>query len=127
MSLHNWIESNVQYGRKLVGSSLRGANSGREEFLRDEPFVPFLSAAAVRAVKHAAAGVCLGLLGASLSRRQRTRKALAYGALGGAIGFGAGLAWRTRRLTASMSHGALKKMNSVRDERWFERHPINYA
>jgi len=47
--------------------------------------------------------------------------------LGGALGFGAGLTWRTRRLTASMSHGALKKMNSVRDERWFEKHPINYA
>jgi hypothetical protein len=128
MSLHNWVETNVQYGRKLAGSSMEGANSGREKFLQGEPLAPFLSEAALRALKHAAAGVCLGILVASLSRNRRSaRRALACGALGGAIGFGAGLTWRTRRLAASMGRGAFKKMTGVRDERWLERHPIDYA
>jgi hypothetical protein len=54
-------------------------------------------------------------------------RALAYGLLGGAIGFGVGVAWESRRLTASVASGALKNIGRVRDEHWFELNPIDYA
>jgi hypothetical protein len=128
MNLHNWIESNVKYGRRLVGSSLRGANSGRKQFLQDKALSPILSKAAVEALQHATAGACVGLIGAYFSRhRSSARRTLAFGALGGAIGLGAGLTWRTRRLATHMGRGALQSMNNVRRERWLEKHPINYA
>jgi hypothetical protein len=47
--------------------------------------------------------------------------------LGGAIGFGLGLAWSSRRLTASVAEQAFRSMNKVRDEHWLENHPIDYA
>lgn len=128
MGLHSWIETNARYGRKLVGSSLQGANSGRAEFLAGEPLAPFLGQAAALALKQATVGMCLGVLSAYLSRSRRpVRRALGLGALGGAIGFGAGVTWRTRGLGASMGRGALEKVSHVRDERWLKRHPIDYA
>lgn len=128
MSLRNWIETNLGYGRKLVSSSLHGANSGRQEFLQGEPLAPFLGEAARTALKQASLGACIGVLSAYASRKHRpTRRAIGYGILGGAIGFGTGITWKTHRLTASVGRCALKKMNTVRDERWLERHPIDYA
>jgi hypothetical protein len=50
-----------------------------------------------------------------------------FGLLGGAIGFGAGIAWENRRLAASAASGALRNIGRVRDEHWLERHPIDYA
>jgi hypothetical protein len=52
---------------------------------------------------------------------------LAYGLLGGAIGFGAGVAWESRRFTASVADGALRNIGKVRDEHWLTKHPIDYA
>jgi hypothetical protein len=87
-----------------------------------------LSKAAVGALLQAAAGVCIGILGASLGRnRLFSRKTLASGMIGGAIGFGAGFSWRTRNLAATMGRGAVNKLHRVRDERWLKRHPIDYA
>ncbi len=127
MWLPNWIASNVQYGRDLANSGLEGAGRGREEFLQGQPLAPFLGKAAARALKHAATGVCLGVLVGSMSRKPRLSRALAWGTLGGAIGFGAALSWRTHSLAASMGRGALKNVNRVRDQRWLEKNPIDYA
>jgi len=44
-----------------------------------------------------------------------------------AIGFGASLAWQTRRLARSITRGALRNVSRVRDEHWLEKHPIDYA
>jgi hypothetical protein len=46
---------------------------------------------------------------------------------GGAIGFVAGFAFKTRDLAESMTRSAAKQMGTVRDERWLNRHPIDYA
>jgi hypothetical protein len=128
MSLHNWIETNVQYGRKLATSGMAGARSGGHDFLRDESLTLFLSESVGTALKHATAGACAGIFGAHLNRNHGSaRRSLAYGALGGAVGFGAGLTWRIHRLAVSMGRGALKTMSSARDGRWLERHPIDYA
>jgi hypothetical protein len=52
---------------------------------------------------------------------------LAYGLLGGAIGFGAAVVGESRCLTASIAGGALKNIGRVRDEHWLSKHPIDYA
>jgi hypothetical protein len=128
MNLHNWIETNIQYGRKLALLGVEGAGTGGQDLLHGQSLTLFLSESLGVALKHATTGACVGILGACLSRRHRSaRRALAYGALGGAAGFGAGLTWRTHRLAASMGRGALQKMSSAREERWLDRHPIDYA
>jgi hypothetical protein len=52
---------------------------------------------------------------------------MAYGLLGGAIGLTTGIAWKSRHLSASVAGRAWKNMGKVRDERWLDKHPINYA
>jgi len=47
--------------------------------------------------------------------------------LGAAIGFGLGVAWGSRRLAASVTTGAFRSMDKVRDEHWLENNPIDYA
>ena len=128
MSMCSWIETNIQYGRKLAVSGAEGAGFGQQDFLHGESLNQFISESVGVALKHATAGAFVGILGAYLSRNHRsTRSALAYGALGGAVGLSAALTWRTRRLAAGMGRGALKQMSRVREERWLARHPIDYA
>ena len=50
-----------------------------------------------------------------------------FGLLGGACGLAGGVAWANRHLAASVASAAIKSMNKVRDEQWWEKHPIDYA
>lgn len=128
MNLPNWSKSNIDYGRKLLNSGLEGAHSGEEDFLHGKPLAPFLSGSVRHALRPAALGVCLGVLGSYPGhRRNCASRAFVFGFLGGAIGLGAGLAWEGRHLAASIASGALKNIGRVRDEHWLERHPIDYA
>ena len=126
MNSQRWLKSNVDYGRKLVASGLKGANQGRTAFLDGRP--GFLNHAARGSLVPAAAGICLGALGGFLSRRSRpTNRAFLCAIAGGALGFGAGFTWRTRRFAADVTCSALHGMDTIRDERWLERNPIDYA
>ena|ERR1039458_2833993 len=128
MDLREWSKSNAEYGEKLVNSGLKGARSGGEEFLNGESLAPFLSESVRSALRPAALGACLGVLGSCPgSGRRSLGKVLAFGLLGGAIGFGAGVAWESRRLVASAAGGALRNIGKARDEQWLIRNPINYA
>lgn len=130
MSLRSWSRSNADYGRKMLNSGLDGARSGREAFLNGRPLTPFLSESVRNAWKPAAIGACLGALGSYPNHRHDHSfigRVFTYGFLGGAIGFGASIAWESRRLTASVAAGALKNMEKVSDEHWLETHPIDYA
>ena len=128
MSVCEWSKSEVEYGRKVLNSGLEGARSGREAFLNGKPLTPFLSESVRKALKPAALGAILGVVGSCPGSRGRSAgRALGFGLLGGAIGFGAGVFWANRRLTASVASSALKNIGKVRDEHWFERHPIDYA
>jgi len=128
MELREWSKSNADYGRKLLNSGIEGARSGREAFLNGDSLTPFLSESVRSALKTAALGACIGVLGSYPGYRQKSiTRALTYGLLGGAIGLGAGLAWESRRLTASVAGSALKNIGRVRDEHWLTRHPIDYA
>ena len=128
MGLRSWSKSRVDYGRDFVRSGLEGARSGREAFLNGKSLTPFLSESVRDALKPAAIGICLGVLGSCSSKRPSSlARTLAYGVLGGAVGLGAGVAWQNRDFAASVAAGALKNISKVRDEHWLARHPIDYA
>jgi len=128
MGLGKWSKSEVEYGRKVLDSGLEGARSGREEFLLGKPLKPFLEESVRKSWKVALAGAVLGALCASRENRNRSiGRTLAFGFLGGAIGFATGVAWESRRLTESAAGAALRNIHKVRDEHWAEKHPVAYA
>jgi hypothetical protein len=128
MDLREWSKSNSDYGRRLLDSGIEGARSGEEAFLDGESLTPFLTESVSSALIPAALGACIGVLSSYPGYREKSiTRALVYGLLGGAIGLGAGLAWESRRLTASVAGGALRNIGRVRDEHWLSKHPIDYA
>lgn len=128
MDLHEWSKANAEYGRRLLDSGIEGARSGQEAFLNGRSLTPFLSESVRSALVPAAFGACIGVLGSRPGYRQKSIvRTLVYGLLGGAIGLGVGLAWNSRRFTASIAGGAMKNIGKVRDEHWLTKHPIDYA
>ena len=128
MELGEWVKSNVDYGRRLVDSGIEGARSGQEEFFDGKPVTPFLEDAVKGALVPAAIGAALGLVVSYPLCRQKSKTAIfAFGLLGCAVGLGAGLAWESRELSASVAGNAMKKMGRVRDQQWLSKHPIDYA
>lgn len=130
MEVGDWVKSNVEYGRRLVGSGIEGARAGQEEFLNGEALAPFLSESVKASIAPAAIGACVGALVAYPIYRKKSATAAitaAYGLLGCVVGLTAGMAWKSRHLSASVASGALKNMGKVRDEQWLDKHPINYA
>lgn len=125
MDLYRWSKSSADYGRKLLDSGIEGARSGEEAFLDGEPLTPFLSESVRSALKPAALGACIGFLGSV--REKSIARTFVYGLLGGIIGLGAGVAWKSRRLTSSVADSAWRNMGKVRDEHWLAKHPIDYA
>ena len=128
MDLRKWSKSEVEYGRKVLDSGLEGARSGREAFLQGRPLKPFLNESVRRALKAAVVGACLGAMSGYGGKRNRSiGRMLLFGLLGGAIGFGTGVAWESRGLTESAAGAALRNIHQARDEHWVERHPVAYA
>jgi hypothetical protein len=128
MTRHHWSNSSLHYGRKLLDSGLQGARSAEQEFLCGNHLSPYLNRSVRIALVPAVLGACLGMIGVHPRvRRKSTTLSLAYGVLGGVVGFGAGVAWETRRLAVTVAHGAMRNMERVRDEHWLESHPIDYA
>jgi hypothetical protein len=122
------FRSNLRYGRKLVKSGASGLSRGREAQLNGQRLSEALAQSARASLGLATLGACAGLLRYYLpARRGRVAKTVACGIVGSAIGFVAGFAWKTRDLTESMARSAAKQMTVVRDERWLDRHPIDYA
>lgn len=127
MNFLEWSKSNADYGCRLMDSAVEGAREGESEFLRDESLGPYLERSALRAIAPTIVGACLGLVGGHLTNRHSRKRTLICGLLGGAIGFGIGIVWENRNLTASVASGAWKRINKTRDEHWFEKNPIDYA
>ena len=128
MGLREWSISNFEYGKKVLSSGLEGARSGREAFLHNRSLAPFLGESVHKAWKPAVMGACIGVLGSIPGNRHKSiGRVLECGFLGGAIGLGVGIAWRSRLLTESITSGALHSIGKVRDEHWLESHPIDYA
>ena len=128
MEPHTWSKSGFEYGRKVLHSALEGARCGEEAFLKGRSLTPFLSEEVRNALKPAAIGACIGLLGSYPGDHRRpVGRALVFGFLGWVIGLGAGVAWKTRGLTECVACNAFRNIGKVRDEHWLERHPIDYA
>jgi hypothetical protein len=67
-------------------------------------------------------------LTAGLSGRHKPGyKVAAGGLVGSAVGFGAAMAWISRGATRAVARTTIQKVNKVRDARWLELNPINYA
>ena len=128
MNFMEWSKSSADYSRKLVDSAFEGARTGEDKFLKHAPLTPFLNESARRALAPAVVGACMGVLRSCLGNERRsTPRVLADGLLGGAIGFGAGMIWENRKLTASVVSSAWESIGKTRDEHWFENNPIDYA
>lgn len=124
MNILEWSKSKVDYGRKLMDSAVEGARRGEDEFLKDESLGRHLERSAVHAMERRVLGACLGWLGGYSESRRSKSRALVCACLGGAIGFGAGVLWENRKLTASIASGAGKSVNKTRDAHRFEKNPI---
>jgi hypothetical protein len=125
MNGHGSVDNSLAYGRKLVDAGITGARMGREN-LGSEALSTLLSSSAQDSLKMAAAGACLGL-SFLLRRRNRISGALGWSALGSALGFCAGFAWKTRKLTSTVAHSTLRELRRASDEHWLELNPIDYA
>lgn len=127
MTVQEWLEDEVKYGRKVLDAGLEGTRSGREAFLNRTPLTPYLNNSVRKALTPAAIGTCIGVCAGVANRNRSVGRILTFALLGGAIGFVAGLTWERRRLIASELSAARKRIDSVRDEHWLERNPIDYA
>jgi hypothetical protein len=128
MSLRDWFRSDCEYGRKLLSAGVSGARVEGEKFLRGKRLVPLFAESSRSVLGVAAVGACIGAVGGFLRNRQRSATSVFVSSMvGGAIGFGVGVASRHRGLGASIISGALSRIARVQDERWLEENPIDYA
>ena len=76
----------------------------------------------------AAIGVAVGIGGACLMPQSKSRHGMLLGGvLGGSLGYGGSLAWKSRHKTAALANDAIRRMNDYRDARWLAKNPIAYA
>lgn len=128
MDVAEWSKSEVEYGRKVLNSGLEGVRSGQEAFLHGRPVTPFLRESFRKALVPAAAGATLGMLaGCPKNGHRSVLRVLTSGVLGGLIGLAVGVAWESRFLAASAAGGAVARIDTVRDQHWLEKNPIDYA
>jgi hypothetical protein len=122
------MTNKVTYSRRLVHAGMSGIRTGREVALNGQPLPDLLIESVRGSLKLAAAGAWAGLLLSCLSkRRSHLPRSIACGSLGGALVFAAAFAWRTRKITSSVARSTFREVGRVRDERWIEMNPIDYA
>jgi hypothetical protein len=128
MHVAEWSKAEVEYGRKVLNSGLEGVRSGQDAFLHGRPVTPFLRESFRKALVPAAVGACVGMLTACpKDGRRSVIRVVSSGLLGGLIGLTVGVVWESRFLAASAAGGALARIDTVRDEHWLEKNPIDYA
>jgi len=121
------LKSEIKYSRKLFEAGLDAAITVRDG-APNQTLAPELVCAARSAWVPAVIGAALGVLTLRLARKGRSgRGALVGGLVGAAIGFGGGFGFGLREVTALVAQRAAKNLGVVRDARWLERHPVNYA
>ena len=123
MTSSSLLASDIAYFRNLVRAGLNGITSARNE--RSGVFTPRWKAAAWTP---ALVGAAVGALSTCFDKDRRSVQRAAMGGLvGSALGFGGGVAWASRGFTGTAARHAIRSVNHVRDARWLERNPINYA
>jgi hypothetical protein len=113
------LESELSYAKKIAGAGWDSVVSARQETA--------IFPASTKAIWVAVAvGAGVGIL--SRMGKRGTASTVAIGALiGGVVGFGAGIAWESRQFSGTVARKAIREIGAVRDARWLERHPIDYA
>jgi len=124
MNLSRSLTSDARYFIVLVQGGWNGVIAARKT--TDVPaFTPVLTSA-VRAP--AILGAAFGVWSTSLTRSRRSRYRTAKGgSVGSALGFVCGAAWASRGFTGVVARSAVQRINVVRDARWIEKNPIDYA
>lgn len=118
------LKSDITYLRRLTEAVLDGITSAPAG-TTDRPVTPVMTASLWTPT---AVGAAIGAIIASLSRRQTSGYRVAAGGLvGSALGLGAGVAWTSRDFTRAVARSTARKVNGVRDARWLEKNPIDYA
>ncbi len=120
----NSLKPDVGYLKDLVEAGLEGINSGWKT-TEDRSLAPSFFGSMVPA----ALGCGIGVLSTWLvtQRRGAARVMTVGGVIGSTLGFGIGFAWASRRLAGTVYRSAARKVNTVRDAHWLEKHPIAYG
>ena len=114
-------KSNTRYVMDLIHAGADGAASARRAagappVFNRSTWVP------------AAVGAAAGVATATLANRRRSNYGLAVaGLVGAAFGFGCGMAWASRTVLKAIARDAARNISTVRDARWLEKNPIDYA
>jgi len=128
MTIGNWVKSNVDYGRSLAGSGLEGARAAKDELLHGEKVSTVLAESARKSWVPALAGIGVGVLVGYFANRKKPASGVIAGSLiGGAVGFGAGVAWQTRQLSTGVAKGAIHGMREASDSHWLDKNPVNFG
>jgi hypothetical protein len=118
------LKSEVTYVRDLIEAGFDGAASA----WKHNPGPVFKPVCPAGLWIPAALGAGVGVLGACLNKERRSgQRMAAYVLAGTAIGLSAGLVWLSRAATRGMVAGARRNVDTVRDTRWLNKHPIAYA
>jgi hypothetical protein len=117
----NTLTSDVSYVMSLVQAGMDGIGSAR----RLTPRPPVGIAPLWRP---AAVGAMIGASAVSLKKDRNPGYGAALGGLmGGVLGISCAVAWTSRGFTAALARGAARRIGRVRDARWLEKNPIDYA
>lgn len=128
MSTGKMVGDYFEYGKTLVASGAKGIRCGSESYLEGRSLSAALGESARAALPFAALGVGAGLLQVfSGKRSHRLTRSVAASLAGATVGFLAAFSWKTRDLAACVAQDAMKNISTVRDARWLENHPIDYA
>lgn len=113
------VKTELEYVRKIAVAGWKGIHSAPQESKRaplGPTWVPPL------------AGAITGVLARAVIGKRRSTAGLAFGGVvGSVVGLGAGVAWESRQTIRAAARKSLRAMNEVRDARWLEENPIDYA
>ena len=117
-----WSRSDIDYVRHLAAAGVNGVAAVWNTPSRPSPVLGN-SVWITTAV-----GGTVGALCALLGRRPKSGYQTATSSLlGSTIGFVGACAWASRGVAGNMARSVAHNVNGVRDARWLERHPIDYA
>ena len=79
MSNHNWLKENLDYGKKLASSALKGADTARREVLHENEVVSEISRAAKESWQPTVIGAVVGALVAYLTDNRKSSRTIVAG------------------------------------------------
>ena len=118
------LESKLAYLKQLATASMNEVGAARREIEAGVFKGPLPSLV----WGPAALGGVIGVLGMKMTRRRNPVLKTALGGLAGTLlGFGAGLVCASAPLLRPIARTSARRINAIRDARWLETHPIDYA